>query len=86
MKQWIKLVKKNKLTCFNKFINTLTKHIDYICNYFKKRRTSGFMEGLNNKIKVLKRRCYGIFNLEHLFQRLFLDLSGYQFLQEKPAF
>ena len=28
----------------------------------------------NNKIKVLKRRCYGLFNLGHLFQRIFLDL------------
>jgi len=33
---------------------------------------------LNNKIKVLKRRCYGIYDLKHLFQRLFLDLSGYE--------
>jgi transposase len=40
--------------------------------------TSGFVEGLNNKIKVLKRRCFGIFNLGHFFQRLFLDLEGYQ--------
>ncbi|MCP4397169.1 MAG: transposase [bacterium] len=26
----------------------------------------GFVEGLNNKIKVIKRRCYGIFNVNHL--------------------
>jgi hypothetical protein len=32
-------------------------------NYFhrKQRKNSGFIEGLNNKIKVIKRRCYGIF-------------------------
>ena len=35
------------------------------------------LKGLNNKIKVIKRRCYGIYNLKHVFQRLFLDLSGY---------
>ncbi len=28
--------------------------------------------------KVLKRRCYGIFNLQHLFQRIYLDLHGYR--------
>ena len=39
-------------------------------------KNSGFVEGLNNKIKVLKRRCYGLFNTESLFQRLFLDLQG----------
>jgi transposase len=36
------------------------------------------VEGFNNKIKVLKRRCYGLFNLKHIFQRIFLDLEGYR--------
>jgi hypothetical protein len=31
---------------------------------------------INNKIKVIKRRCYGILNVKHLFQRILLDLSG----------
>ncbi|MEE4376289.1 MAG: transposase, partial [Candidatus Competibacteraceae bacterium] len=53
-------------------------HLDEITNYFLDRQTSGFVEGFNNKIKVLKRRCYGLFNLTHLFQRLQLDLNGYQ--------
>src|SRR6266542_1858879 len=48
-----------------------------ITNYFLIRQTSGFVEGFNHKVKVLKRRCCGIFNLGHLFQRLFLDLEGY---------
>jgi len=33
--------------------------MDKITNYFINRQTSGFVEGLNNKIKVIKRRCYG---------------------------
>ncbi|ABW31731.1 hypothetical protein AM1_B0004 (plasmid) [Acaryochloris marina MBIC11017] len=36
------------------------------------------MEGFNNRVKVLKRRCYGIFDIERLFQRISLDLNGYQ--------
>jgi transposase len=48
-----------------------------ITNYFTGRQTSGFVEGLNTKLKVLKRRCYGITNLKHLYQRVFLDLNGY---------
>ena len=46
-------------------------------NYFEARKNSGFVEGLNNKIKVMKRRCYGFFKSESYFQRLFLDLKGY---------
>ena len=77
IKQWIKSVKNSGLTCFDTFISTLQEMWDGILNYFKNRLNSGFVEGLNNKIKVLKRRCYGIFNTENLFQRISIDLAGY---------
>ena len=75
--EWIADVRKTKLTFLNTFIKTLTKFKHEIANYFLNRQTSGFVEGFNNKIKVLKRRCYGILNLKHLFQRLYLDTVGY---------
>jgi transposase len=81
--EWITLVSKSKLTCFNKFIKTLRKWKNETANYFVNRHTSAFVEGLNKKIKVLKRRCYGIYNLKHFFQRLFLDLSGYEIYAAK---
>jgi transposase len=74
---WIGRVRDSTLCCFNTFITTLEKWMDEITNYFLDRQTSGFVEGLNNKIKVIKRRCYGILNVKHLFQRIHLDLSGY---------
>ena len=74
--RWIDSVEKAKLKIFSGFITTLNKYKSYIGNYFKARKNSGFVEGLNNKIKVLKRRCYGLFNPESLYQRLFLDLQG----------
>jgi transposase len=77
IKQWSENVQTSPLTCFDPFLTTLNTYLDEITNYFLHRHSSGFVEGLNNKIKVLKRRCYGIFNLDHLFQRLFLDLEGY---------
>jgi transposase len=76
--RWIKRVQKSDVTCFKSFIGTLIKYKSYIANYFKKRRNSGFVEGLNNLIKVAKRRCYGILKTETLFQRLFLDLQGFE--------
>lgn len=84
IRAWINRVKVSKLTCFNKFIGTLEHWWDEITNFFHVRANSGFVEGLNNKIKVLKRRCYGIFNLEHLFQRIFLDLEGYYLFAWQP--
>ena len=78
IKQWIRNVEKSELACFNTFIKTLKKLWNEILNYFINRLNSGFVEGLNNKIKVIKRRCYGIFNVENLFQRIAIDLTGYR--------
>jgi transposase len=81
LKSWIKLVEASSINCFSGFIKTLKKHFDEIANYFVSHKSSGFVEGLNNKIKVIKRRCYGIFRLDHLFQRIVLDLHGYTLLK-----
>ena len=78
IKKWRQDVQSSPLTCFDPFLTTLDTYLDEITNYFLQRASSGFVEGLNNKIKVLKRRCYGLFNLDHFFQRLFLDLEGYR--------
>jgi transposase len=78
IKKWIVSVAKSGLRCFDSFINTLGHWWNEILNYFVARETSGFVEGFNNKIKVLKRRCYGITNVAHLFQRIYLDLEGYR--------
>jgi transposase len=82
LQRWIYLVKGSGLSCFDKFLNTLNKWREEILNYFVNRDNSGFVEGLNNKVKVIKRRGYGIFNMEHLFQRIYLDLGNHHDLQE----
>ena len=78
IRAWIKRIARSELRCFDKFINTLEHWWQDIINFFANRDNSGFVEGLNNKLKVLKRRCYGLFNLKHFFQRIFLDLEGYR--------
>ena len=75
---WIQQVKKSGLQCFDDFIRLLASSWQEITNFFVRRENSGFVEGFNNSVKVLKRRCYGIFNLLHLFQRIYLDLHGYR--------
>lgn len=75
---WQRKVRESGLSCFNRFLKTLNNWLDEIANYFLDRLSSGFVEGLNNKIKTLKRRCYGLFQSPHLFQRIYLDLEGYE--------
>ena len=77
LRQWIQKVHSSGLTCFDQAIKTIENHLDWIANYFICRATSGFVEGLNNKLKVIKRRCYGVKKVSSLFQRLWLDLQGY---------
>jgi len=78
LQTWCAKVRRSALTCFDTFLKTLTNWLDEIVNYFVDRRSSGFVEGLNNKIKTLKRRCYGLPRVTTLFQRLYLDLEGYR--------
>jgi transposase len=51
-------------------ITTITNHIEGICNYFLSRTTSGVMEGINNKSKLIKRRAYGVVNFDNFRMRL----------------
>ncbi|MCD8499802.1 MAG: ISL3 family transposase [Gammaproteobacteria bacterium] len=74
--RWISAVANSSLKCFNHFIQTLTKYQTQITNYFIHRNNSGFVEGFNNKVKVLKRRCYGLASATRLFQRLIVDTVG----------
>jgi len=78
LERWIRRVEKSDTRCFDRFLKTLAKYKPSILNYFKNRSNSGFVEGLNNKIKVIKRRCYGFIKPESLFQRLYLDLKGFE--------
>jgi len=78
LEKWAAKVKRSALTCFDKFLKTLHNHLDEIANYFDKRASSGFVEGFNNKLKMITRRSYGLKRVDSLFRRLWLDLNGYR--------
>lgn len=56
-------------------VKTIQNHLDGICQYFMNRTTSGVMEGINNKIKLIKRQAYGFTNFENLRIRLLACFS-----------
>ena len=70
--QWMHKVRASKLRCFDSFLTTLENWLDDIANYFIDRHTSGFVEGFNNKLKVIKRRCYR-------------DFARHAFVSKNPA-
>jgi transposase len=75
---WGTRVRESGLAEFESFLGTLERWLEQITNYCQSRQPSGFVEGGNNRVKVLKRRGYGILNVGSLFQRLTLALPGYQ--------
>ncbi|HFC91726.1 MAG TPA: hypothetical protein ENJ51_02815 [Leucothrix mucor] len=62
--------------CYKTFIQTLKKWIIKIANYFIERENRGFIAGFNNRIKVLKRRCYGLVDRKYLYQCISPDLKN----------
>ena len=53
-----------------KTADTLERHIQEICHYFINRTTSGTMEGINNKIKLIIRQSYGFKTFDSLREKL----------------
>lgn len=54
---------------------TISDHLDGICNYFISHSSSGAIEGMNNRIKLIKRQGYGFTNFENFRARLLACFS-----------
>ncbi len=57
------------------FITMLENHWDGILAYFDERRSSGAVEGINTKLRVITRRSYGIKSVTTLWTRVLLDVN-----------
>lgn len=67
------LVKAQSIYC--DAVTTIRNHFQGICNYFINRTTSGTMEGINNRIKLIKRQAYGFTNFDNFRARLLACFS-----------
>jgi len=57
------------------FVRTFEAWQEEILNYFDARQTSGPVEGINNKARVIVKRAYGLKSADSLWTRLILDLN-----------
>jgi transposase len=72
---WIKRCKQSRLEPFIKLAKRLVRWSHGIFSYFEYRITNGVAEGINNKIKVLKRRSYGFHDDQYFFLKI-LNATG----------
>lgn len=65
---WKAQLKWSRLEPFQRFVELVERHWDGIISYCRPdhKVSLGFMEGLNNKIRVIQRRAYGIRNMKYL--------------------
>jgi len=75
LKLWEELVVESELTPFIDFLKTVKKYQDRIEVYIRSHLTTAVSEGINNKIKVLKRVGYTYTN-ESSFQHKILQRCG----------
>ena len=70
---WEDSVRKSGLKEFGALLSMFRNWRDEILNYFDYHVTNGFVEGKNNRIKVIKRMAYGYRNIDNLRRRIFLS-------------
>ncbi|MBK7663879.1 MAG: transposase [Sterolibacteriaceae bacterium] len=65
---WKSSLKWQRLKPYEKFAEMIERHWDGIAAYCNPRNkvSLGFVEGLNNKIRVFQRRAYGLRDEEYL--------------------
>jgi transposase len=79
--EWIKKANASGIRRLQKFAQKMLEHTQGILNYFTHRITTGPVEGINNKIKVLKRQAYGFRDFEYFKLRIYaLHQSRYSLI------
>ena len=71
LEEWLRRAQE----IYSEATKTIRNHLTGICNYFRNRTTSGVMEGINNRIKLIKRQAYGFRNFGNFRKRLLACFS-----------
>ena len=75
LRQWTRRCTQSGLPPFLALAKRLNRWAEGILTYFTHRITNGISEGINNLIKVLKRRAYGFLDFRY-FSLKILDATG----------
>lgn len=75
LQEWTERCNESGLEPFRKLARRLRRWAEGILAYFDHRITNAVSEGINNKIKVLKRRSYGFHDDEYFFLKI-LNITG----------
>ncbi len=70
LRQWLREAFSSKIPAFADLALKLFRKRHYVLNYFRMRITSAISEGINNKIKRLKRMAYGYKDVSYFLLKI----------------
>jgi transposase len=73
---WVCEVKQLGCDKLMPFIKTLERWWEHVLNYFNQGITNGAVEGINNRVKLIKRRAYGYRNVTNFRNRIVAEIHG----------
>jgi len=73
---WLERARASAAPALLEFVGFVERWREPILNYFVARTTSGTVEGLNNKIKLVKRQAFGFRNDTHFRLRVLMACTG----------
>lgn len=71
LNDWVEQARNSKISQLKKMANTVSGHRTAILAWYDNRMSTGKVEGINNKIKVMKRTAYGFRDEEYFRLRLY---------------
>lgn len=69
---WCFRALRSRLPPFEQVSLTILSNLELVLNYFRYRKTNGYTEGINNRIKLNKRIAYGYRNFKNQRQQILL--------------
>lgn len=76
LREWLGWASRSRLKPFVRVAKTIRKHFDGILAYVSSRRTNAFVEGINNRLRMIARRAFGFHSHSPLIAMLFLCCGG----------
>jgi transposase len=75
-REWRRRALASRLPALRKFVRVLERHLEGILNHCRYPLNTGMLEGVNNKIKVIKRMAYGFRDDAYFFLKIRAAFPG----------
>jgi transposase len=83
--RWYQWAAKSGLQAVKRVADMIRERVDRVVRYCSLRITNDVAEGLNSKIKTIKRRACGYRNAEHFNTVIFFYCGGLDLYPSSPA-